>query len=206
MKHLLFTTIAAVVLVGCVTKQLQKTKAIPIQQPEPPTTEAPDISIHESVKTGNIEAVKQDIAAGTDVDAKTKFGDTPLICAASEDSVEIVELLIAEDADVNAKDAEGLTPLHKRIAKKEIAEMLIANGADVNAKCNHGATPLVYMIAFAYKEGVEWLIDKGADVNAKYDGGKTPLDTALLWNHPETAALLRKHGGKTGEELKAEGK
>jgi hypothetical protein len=28
--------------------------------------------------------------------------------------------------------------------------------------------------------------------------------TDVLWN--ETAALLRKHGGKTGEELKAEGK
>jgi ankyrin repeat protein len=62
------------------------------------------------------------------------------------------------------------------------------------------------MIAFAYKEDVEWLINKGADVNAMHDGGKTPLDTALLWNHPETAALLRKHGAKTGEELKAEGR
>jgi hypothetical protein len=26
------------------------------------------------------------------------------------------------------------------------------------------------------------------------------------YNHPETTDLLRKHGGKTGEELKAEGK
>jgi hypothetical protein len=58
MKHLLLTTIAAVVLVGCVTKQLQKTKAIPIQQPEPPTTEAPDISIHQAVAVENTEAVK----------------------------------------------------------------------------------------------------------------------------------------------------
>jgi hypothetical protein len=39
-------------------------------------------------------------------------------------------------------------------------------------------------------------------VNAKTDVGYTPLD----WNHPDTAKLLRKHGGKTGEELKAEGK
>ena len=46
MKLLLLTTIAAVVLVGCVTKQLQKTKAIPIQQPEPPTAKAPDNSIN----------------------------------------------------------------------------------------------------------------------------------------------------------------
>jgi hypothetical protein len=41
-------------------------------------------------------------------------------------------------------------------------------------------------------------------VNAKIDDGETPLDQAK--RHPEIADLLRKHGGKTGEELKAEGK
>jgi hypothetical protein len=34
----------------------------------------------------------------------------------------------------------------------------------------------------------------------KDDDGKTPLD----WAEGETADLIRKHGGKTGEELKAE--
>jgi len=38
----------------------------------------------------------------------------------------------------------------------------------------------------------------------KYD--KTSLDEANLLTETETADLLRKHGGKTGEELKAEGK
>jgi len=28
---------------------------------------------------------------------------------------------------------------------------------------------------------------------------------AVMSQHPETADLLRKHGGKTGEELRAEG-
>ena len=50
----------------------------------------------------------------------------------------------------------------------------------------------------------------GADVNAKFDG-RTPLDVATHpdntnKNKAELADLLRKHGGKTGEELKAEGK
>ena len=53
-------------------------------------------------------------------------------------------------------------------------------------------------------------IAAGADVNAKIVSGTkqglTPLDAANETNHPKTAALLRKHGGKTGEELKAEGK
>jgi hypothetical protein len=59
MKHLLLTTIAAVLVVGCTTTQ----------QPEPPTAKAPDISIHKAAEDGNIEAVKQHLAAGANVNA-----------------------------------------------------------------------------------------------------------------------------------------
>ena len=63
----------------------------------------------------------------------------------------------------------------------------------------------------AYFWDSELLIAKGADVNARGFLGITPLDKAVgnTFNdkiNAEVAALLRKHGGKTGEELKAEGK
>ena len=51
MKHLLLTTIAAVVLVGC-------------GKP----------NIWEAATTGNIEAAKQHLAKGVDVDAKGENG------------------------------------------------------------------------------------------------------------------------------------
>ena len=38
------------------------------------------------------------------------------------------------------------------------------------------------------------------------DDGITPLDFAIVDKQSETADLLRKHGAKTAEELKAEGK
>ena len=119
MKHLLLTTIAAVLLVGC-------------GKPK---------DIWEAAGRGNIEAVKQHLAAGTDVNA--------------------------------IKD---------------------------------GVTPLMYASAKAQKEIVELLIAEGADVNAKTGDGETPLGLAIRFKHPEIADLLRQHGGKTGEELKAEGK
>ena len=118
MKHLLLTTIAAVLVVGC----------------------GPSVDIRQAAEEGNIEAVKQHIAAGTDVNAKDKFRSTPLHLART----------------------------------KEIAELLIA---------------------------------KGADVNAKDAIGKTPLDWAIKDRRTFVGHLLHyKHGGKTGEELKAEGK
>ena len=132
MKHLLLTTIAAVVLVGCATTE----------SPEPQTAKAPDISLFEAADRGNIEAVKQHIAAGTDVNAKDVRGWTPLLYAAQEGHNQVVELLI----------------------------------------------------------------ENGADMNQWEKGGETPLDLTNLHPETETADLLRKHGGKTGKELKAEGK
>ena len=55
-------------------------------------------------------------------------------------------------------------------------------------------------------EAVKQHLAAGADVNAKNNYGNTPLDVAIKRKRTETADLLRKHGGKTGEELKAEAK
>jgi len=299
MKHLLLTTISAVVLVGCGESQ-QSTPPVEAK-PEPPTAKAPDISIHDAAIGGNIEAVKKHLAAGANVNAKDMFGETPFHKAALGGRKEIVELLIAKGADVNAKNEKGFTPMdhaaiwdHKEIVDllvkhggksgaadsihvaaavgnieavkqhlaagtdvqdegdwtplhhaaynghKEIVELLIANDADVNAKEIARQTPLHVAAYNGHKEIVELLIDAGADVNAKPtlfgwvplhnavrggqkevaelliasdadvnakdDDGGTPLDLAIKFKNTETADLLRKHGGKTKKELEAAGK
>ena len=75
----------------------------------------------------------------------------------------------------------------------------------MNAKDGWEWTPLHIAANKSHKETIELLIAKGADVNAKDKSGNTPLYTAVRRKRTKTAALLRKHGGKTGEELKAEG-
>ena len=156
-----------------------------------PPPQPPDISIHKAAGAGNIEAVKQHLAAGADVNGPDRRGWTPL-----------------HQADVRKKRSGGWTPLHYAAygGHKEIAELLIDNNADVSAKDQSRTTPLHYVVAGGHKKAAELLIGKGADVNTKDAAGMTPLDFSIIYNHPEIADLLRKHGGKTGEELKIEGK
>jgi len=110
MKSQLIAIVAAVLVVGC-----------------GPST--PDIDIHQAATDGNIKAVKQHLAAGTDVNAKDYRGWTPLHWAAQYGHKEIVELLIAKGADVNAKNTEGARPLDMTMTKPKIAALLRKNGA-----------------------------------------------------------------------------
>ena len=148
----------------------------------------PPMSIHEAAKTGNIEAVKKAIEVGLDINDVDKAGDTALEIATTEGLIDIVVLLIDKGADVNAKNPSGFTALHSAgfFRHKEIVEIFIQKGADVNA------------IATAWK---------GMSREKKM----TPLDWMsnsrnIAEGTDEIADLLRKHGGKTAEELKAEGK
>ena len=108
-----------------------------VAKPEPPSAKAPDISMTQAAETGNIEAIKQHLAAGADVNTMT----ASLHRAAYNKHKDIIELLITNGVDVNAKNDAAETPLHLATTK-EIAELLIANGADVNATTNRGTTPL----------------------------------------------------------------
>ena len=102
MKHLLLTTIAAVLVVGC--------------GPQPP-----DTSIHQAATEGNIEIVKQHLSAGTDVNAKNSGGFTALHFSAWYGLKETVELLLANDADINAVNGQGQTPLYLAVSNQRTA-------------------------------------------------------------------------------------
>ena len=107
--------------------------------------------------------------------------------------------------DLNAKGNDGLTPLCSAVAgcKKKIIELLIAKGADVNAKSIHEFTPLHSAVEDGRTIITELLITRVADVNSINEEGETPLNLA---EDKKLADLLRKHGGKTSEELKTGGK
>ena len=92
----------------------------------------------------------------------------------------------------------------------EAVKQHLAAGLDANAayEYEYGEwIPLHEAAVYGPKEMVELLIANGADVNAKNKFNETPLDFAVAkTNNLKIPDLLRKHGAKTGEELKAEGK
>ena len=256
-------------------KQQQPSLSAQTLQPQPP-----DKPFYDRAMMGDIEGVKQHLAAGTDVNTQNKNGRTALHWATVNVHKDIVELLINEGADVNLKDLAGETPLDwigassflseeaylphlpeargKKIKseKDEIAYLLRKHGAktseelkgaveptipsrgssptlahfalisaartgniaaikqhltagvNVNVSNNNGQTPLHFAAKFGLgrKATAELLITKGAEVNAKSIHGKTPLDWAKQSIYPATKpkiiTLLRKHGAKTGEELR----
>jgi ankyrin repeat protein len=124
-----------------------------------------------AAEAGNKTKVEALVAKGADLDAKDKYGWTPLHRAVFNGKNDTAALLIAKGADVNARNHDGDTPLHKAVTK-ETAELLITKGADVNARNYDGETPLYKAVN---KEMAELLITKGADVNAKANDGGTPL-------------------------------
>ncbi|MGY8771659.1 MAG: ankyrin repeat domain-containing protein [Pirellulales bacterium] len=237
MKHLLPTTIAAVLLLGCQPSRV-------------------DQEMSASVRAGDIETVREYLDFGGNVNVKNELGNTPLHWAVNEDyrgsHKEMVELLIANGADVNAVDDLQATPLHMANNKEtaiilineganinakdyqgrtllhdaaknaanassktrgmhlNLVELLIENDAELSTKNKSGNTPL-HLVASGLEELkgseiCELLLTNGATVNAVNNAGHTPLDVAIHKLLPKTVDVLRKYGGKTAEELKADGK
>ena len=115
--------------------------------------------------------VKVLLETGAAVDARAKYGRTPLHRAARVygNNESVVKVLIDSGAVVDAKDTK------KR--HLEVVQALIEAGADVNAKTAFGDnTPLKIC---AYYEGnlevARALIEKGAGRESQDGGGFTPL-------------------------------
>jgi ankyrin repeat protein len=155
-----------------------------------------NLSLSEAVRINDIIKVKALLAAGADVNARDKLGETPLHVAAVRGYQETSSPLIANGADINARNEDGVTPLHASAlaGHKETIALLITKGADVNARNADGLTPLHAAALAGHTETVELLITKGADVNAKNEDGLTPLNAASQKGYWAIVELLRRHG------------
>lgn len=103
----------------------------------------PPVDIHTAVITENIDAVRQHIQAGTNINEKDPFGgSSPLISACLFDKKEIAKVLIDAGADINFQNNDGSTALHVAafFCRPELVKVLLDKGADKTIKNKYGAT------------------------------------------------------------------
>lgn len=151
---------------------------------------APVVDIHTAIISDNLEALKQHIAAGSNLDEKEPMGgSTPLISASLFGKTAMAKLLIEAGADLNVKNNDGSTALHTAafFCRPEIVKMLLDKQADKTIKNKYGQT--------AY----ESVAGNFASVKPAYEAlGKMLEPMGLKLDHaylektrPEIAAMLQ---------------
>ncbi|MDA7653498.1 ankyrin repeat domain-containing protein, partial [bacterium] len=180
MKHLLLTTIAAVVLVGCGEKQHYLNDPIWL-----------------SAAKGDLNGIKQHLADGVDVNANGGgvMRHAALHNAILAEKILIVEFLIQNGADVNLQTKVGMTPMDLAVNNKKISDLLRKHGGKTGAELSiHKAT------SEGNIEAVKQHLAAGTDVNRKDDDGGTPLHNAAYGSHKEIAELLIANGADVNEK------
>src|SRR5687768_16981068 len=127
-----------IVVASCTSRAESDNKAIASG------TKAPEIDIHTAVVSGNKEALKQHISAGSNINEKDPFGgSSPLISAAVFGKTEEAKILLDAGADINFQNNDGSTALLSAafFCRPEIVRMLLDAGADKSITNKFGATP-----------------------------------------------------------------
>ncbi|MEM9051186.1 MAG: ankyrin repeat domain-containing protein [Bacteroidota bacterium] len=114
------------------------------------TENLPEVDIHTAVIQGDLDAVKQHIKAGSDINIKEPMGgSTPLISAVTFNNYEIAKALVDAGADLGLKNNDGSTALHAAafFCRKKMVQMLLEANADKTIKNNYSATPREIVMA-----------------------------------------------------------
>jgi len=151
--------------------------------------EPPKVDIHMAVVTGNMEALKQHIAAGSNLNQKDPIGgSSPLISACLFGKTEMAKMLIDAGADINFQNKDGSTPVHTAafFCRPEIVKMLLVKGADKTVRNKYGQTAYeIVSGSFASVKNIydglgKMLAPMGLKLDYAYVEATRPLIAAML--------------------------
>jgi len=155
--------------------------------------------VADAAQRGDLDAVRQLLRDGADVNAAQGDGMTALHWAAERGDEGLAEALIYAGARVDAGTRIGhYTPLHlaARGARVPVVRLLLEAGSDPAAPTtNSGASPLHLASAASDPLVVAELVEWGADVNAREAAwGQTPLIFAAANNRVAVIRALLQAG------------
>lgn len=151
--------------------------------------------LHAAVSGGDTNIVKVAMQYPYEINARSKYGDTPLLGASWKRRLDLLEMLINVGADVNVPDNQGTTPLiavtpdddWPTSVDPKIISFLIEHGANVNAADEKGETALFGAAFYGDFETVKLLTAAGADVAHTDQKGRTAISIAVECNHHDIA-------------------
>ena len=158
--------------------------------------------LHIATENGELEMMTFLLKGGAPIEAKDRFGYTPLFYTAVDvphrHQVESIKLLLDAGADVDAKDPDQWTPLFRAALNGQLrsSKAYIDAGADVNVRDKRKWTPLHVAVGWNQTQLVKLLLDAGADVNAKDIFQETPFQRAARWDDPDLLRLLVRRGAE----------
>lgn len=164
-----------------------------------------ECALFEAAKNGDQRLVKSLLAAGLNINATNRFGNTSLMIAADNEQVEMVKLLTSTGAFVDVRNDFGFTALMFAADKgnEDIITILIQNGAEANAANKVGFTPLYMLLRHICESEsscdrlarlAELLLDRGADANASTDDQETLLMAAASLGNTKAVRILVNRG------------
>lgn len=161
-------------------------------------------NLAEAAKNNDVSTVTRLIKSGSDLNAKWKYGYTPLMLAVIMENTDIVKLLLDAGADVNAKSDDGDTALilegRNSTDDPFVTKLLLSHGADVNAQDANGTTALQCSAYHRRLSVVKLLLESGAKTEIKDNNGLTALmvskidETSNAASKVQLIELLLSHG------------
>ena len=159
------------------------------------SAQPPDVDIFTASAEGSLQAIRQHIAAGTDLDViEPAGGGTPLIVTTVSGQTAAAKLLIENGASLNATNNDGSTALHTAafFGHPDTVKLLLEYGAEVNVRNAIGGTPLDN-VADEWTDELEGFYRMVAGIL------QLELDLERIKAaRPVVAKMLRENGGKTG--------
>jgi ankyrin repeat protein len=127
---------------------------------------------------------------------RSKDCGTPLLCAAGNGHVSVVQLLLEHNAAIDSRNDRGQTPLAVAAidGHESVVCLLLQHNASVNSSDNKGRTALAHAAENGHEPTVRILLDNAADIEIRNDLGDNPLSMAAKKGHETVVQLLLERG------------